>query len=512
MFFQAMDVIKTVLYLLFLVSLPGKAQFPDSLTISFPDTALSIENTLFLVEDQTHLYFSYNPEIFKGEQDLEWTAGEYSLDDILSRIRLRQEVLFTTVGNQVVFYRQGQEPEVILQTGMTTSRVGSGRITGRILSKTEEEALPYSTIWIPSTGQGTVANAEGDFRLALPSGIRIDTIAFSCMGFKTRIIPVDELRDSINHIYLEPSIIPIQEVVIRRTDPVNLLQQALKRIPQNYSREPVVETAFYRETIQKNGNYISVSEAVLDIYKPGFLAMASEQARVVRGRKNTDLNEMDTLMVKLKGGLATSFLLDVIRNRPDFLQPDQFKNFVFRMSDIVTIEDASTYAIDFKQKETTRPPHYHGRIYIELQSLAIRGVEFEVDPRTIASVAGSMVHKKPRRVRVKPLSASYMVRYQAGEDHYYLSLITADNSFRVRPRKKLFGSEFRTVSEMAITGRETGEVTRFRPRETANSKDIFIDMLGGYDPGFWGPYNYIIPEEPLEDALLRISRLMDTGR
>jgi len=33
-------------------------------------------------------------------------------------------------------------------------------------------------------------------------------------------------------------------------------------------------------------------------------------------------------------------------------------------------------------------------------------------------------------------------------------------------------------------------------------------MIGGYDPDFWGPYNYLIPDEPLEDALIRISRLM----
>ena len=33
-------------------------------------------------------------------------------------------------------------------------------------------------------------------------------------------------------------------------------------------------------------------------------------------------------------------------------------------------------------------------------------------------------------------------------------------------------------------------------------------MLGGYDPDFWGPYNYIIPDETLEEALIRIGRLM----
>jgi hypothetical protein len=237
--------------------------------------------------------------------------------------------------------------------------------------------------------------------------------------------------------------------------------------------------------------------------------LSNEQARVVRGRKNYDLSEMDTLMVKLKAGLETSFLLDMVRNRPDFLQEDRFYKYQYRMSDIVLIQDESTYVIDFHQKESTTPPHYRGRIYIDLESLAFRGIEFEVDPKTISSVANSMVLKKPRKVKVRPLTASYSVRYKSEGDVFYLSMIHAENRFRVRTSKKLFGNDFSTVSEMAITGLDTLEVNRFRFRETANPEDIFVDVLGGYDPGFWGPYNYLIPEESLEDALIRISRLME---
>jgi len=120
-----------------------------------------------------------------------------------------------------------------------------------------------------------------------------------------------------------------------------------------------------------------------------------------------------------------------------------------------------------------------------------------------------MVLKKPGKLKVRPLSAYYVVRYKSEGGKFYLSMIRADNRFRVRQRKKLFGNEFRTVSEMAVTGLVTEDVNRFRMRETANARDIFADMLRGYDRAFWGPYNYLIPEESLEDALIRISRLME---
>ena len=35
-------------------------------------------------------------------------------------------------------------------------------------------------------------------------------------------------------------------------------------------------------------------------------------------------------------------------------------------------------------------------------------------------------------------------------------------------------------------------------------------MLGGYDPDFLGPFNYIIPNESLEEALIRIGHLINT--
>ncbi len=508
MFFPEMDVTKYFFFLILIISLPGKAQqVPDSLKVSLPDTTLSIENSLFLIEDRTGVYFSYNTEIFQGEQILEWKSGTYSLRDVLDSLAGIKDVLYVLVGNQVVFYREGQEPETLLQKEQEAPEPVIRHVRGRVFSASENEVLPYAAVWLPSTWEGTIANTDGYFIMKIFPGPDTDTIAISCMGYKTMQIPLDELGDSMNHIYLQTTVIPIQEVVIRRTDPLHLLGQALRKIPENNSVDAVIETAFYRETIRKDEKYVSVSVAVVDVYKPGVESVSTEQVKVLRGRKN-DFSEMDTLVVKLKGGLETSFLLDIVRNRPDFLQEDLFHQYNYRMSDIVVIQDRSAYAIDFSQKAGTVPPHYKGRIYLDLESLAFRGVEFEVEPRTIASAAGSMVYRKPRKVKVRPISASYLVRYKSEGERFYLSMIRAENLFRVRLRKKLFGNEFRTVSEMAVTAIETENVNRFRLRETANPGDIFTETLAGYDPAFWGPYNYIIPEEPLEDALIRISSLM----
>ena len=507
---QVRDVTKYCLLLLLLISLPGKAQqVPYSLKIDLPDTSLTIRNTLFFIEESATVYFSYNPDIFAQDLPVEWAAGIYSLQEILERISSLLDILFTQIGNQIVFYLEGEKPSLLSDKPTEATEPLRRKVRGRIIGEQDNEVLAYATIWLPATWEGTIANADGYFEFNLPPDPTADTIAISHMGYETRHIPISEFGDSVNTIYLQSSLIPIQEVMIRRSNPTYLIRLALSRIPENNSKEPVIETAFYRETIQKNEAFVSVSEAVVDVYKPGYESLSNEQVKLIRGRKNIDFTKEDTLMVKLKAGLETSFLLDIIRNRPEFLQEEYFHKYEYRMSDIVVIQDNLAYAIDFKQKATTDPPHYTGRIYIDLNNFAFRSMEFEVDPKTISSIANSMVLRKPRKIKVKPISASYLVNYKSEGNLYHISLIRAENRFRIRLKKKLFGNEYRTLSEMAVTALQTEDADRFRAREINNPKDIFTDMLGGYDPDFWGPYNYIIPDEPLEEALIRIGQLIN---
>ena len=476
--------------------------------VTLPDTNLTLERSLRLIEGKTDLYFSYNTDILDLEDEMIWQQGIYSLDDILQAIVERQELNYAFIGNQVVFYRPGEKPGIVIPME-ERDPVQIRKITGQILSGMDKKPLAFATIWIPSTWEGTICNSNGIFQINLPGPDPPDTIAVSCMGYHSRRLPVSALNDTLNRIFLSPEIIPIQEVIIRRSEPLHLIRQALDKIDDNYASDPVIETAFYRESIQKNTTYVMVSEAVIEIYKPGGTSVSNEQVRLLKGRKNLDTSKIDTIMVKLKGGLQTSFMLDFIRYRPDFLIPELFHLFSYKMADIVTVQDRSTYAIDFKQKSHTDPPHYQGRIYIDMETMAFQGTEMEVDPQTISKATNAMVLRKPRNMKVRPLSAVYHVSYKSDGNKFHLSMIRADVRFRIRMRKKLFSNEYRTISEMAVTNLKTNGVARFKLRETTNTGDIFADLLGGYDFGFWGPYNIIIPDESMEEALKRFSRLME---
>ena len=66
------------------------------------------------------------------------------------------------------------------------------------------------------------------------------------------------------------------------------------------------------------------------------------------------------------------------------------------------------------------------------------------------------------------------------------------------------------MSEMAVTDRKLENVDRFRHREIAKRNDVFIDnVVEYYDEDFWGDFNYIKPEESIEEAVERISRRLN---
>ncbi|HFB61715.1 MAG TPA: carboxypeptidase-like regulatory domain-containing protein, partial [Bacteroidetes bacterium] len=164
---------------------------------------------------------------------------------------------------------------------VTTLTAGEARVTendttrftavrGVVLNAETHQPVVFASVFIQGTNMGTVSNSNGRFLIKIPLQYSKKKLGFSSIGFKTRYISVSSLNKVSNKIYLTPAIIPIQEVVIRHLDPVRLLTSAVDRIPQNYSDQPVMMTGFYRESIKKNRKYLSVAEAVLNIYKGAY--------------------------------------------------------------------------------------------------------------------------------------------------------------------------------------------------------------------------------------------------
>ena len=474
--------------------------------ITIRDTSLTIQQVFRLISNSTGLTFTYNPEIINLDRNVRAAADQEPLHSILDRVLEDPSLEYRIIGHQIVIFR----PVVIRRSDAEIisgkDRVSVLVIKGRVLDIQNKQPVSFAGISLPDKSEGTVANLQGDFLLKIDSRHIQDSLAISSMGYETLILPVSDFITRPQNYYLKSDIIPIQEVIIRKKNSIGLLRNALENITKNYPVHPVLLTSFYREIITKGNQVMAVSEAILQTYKtPYTMSIGGDQIKIVKGRKTADNSHSDTLILKLKAGLNSTLLLDVVKNGPDFLMEENFGSYTYNMTDIIVNDQNESYVISFSPRAGYPDAYYRGRIFLDIKSLAITAVEFEVDPEKMEEATDMFVLKKPRNIKVKPQKAQYRVTFSKTGDRYLLNLIRCETAFRIRHKNQLFGSMYSTILEMAVTRAETEDVERFRIKETARQQEIFMEQINDFQDSFWGEYNFIKPELPLEEAIKKLS-------
>ncbi len=497
----------------YLIVILGLAAFPilsaqDSLLfhqIVLPDTTCSVNEAMQLIEGETQLSFSYNTDIINKKKIISLHSGKDELIHILDQIFDDPQLKFSIIGRHIVIYKV--EKTLSANPEKPKDSISFFEIRGRVLDKTDKQPLPYTSIYISGKAIGTVTNDNGQFLLKLPSKYFTDSLIVSCIGYKRIKAPVSSFLGDVRDYLLKPDVISIQEVIIRKISPVNLLQTATESVSENYPGKPAILTSFYREIVKKGNRYMMVSEAILENFKPGYgRAAASDQVKILKGRKSQAPASRDTVILKLKAGLNTMLLLDVVKNMPDFLTGENTMDYEYKMADIVVDNGREQYAIEFSPKRGAENIFYKGRILLDVRSLAFTWIEFNVDAEKLEAATNNFIVKKPPYLKVKVLNAEYKVAFRRTGGKYYLHMIECQTEFRIKDRHQLSGTIYRTGLEMAVTEIDTVNVSRFRSRETARLNEFFTEQLGTYDESFWGEYNFISPEESLEDALVKLGK------
>jgi len=381
-------------------------------------------------------------------------------------------------------------------------------IRGKIIDQKTEKPLVFASILIVNSGVGTVSNNEGEFILKVPLSLQANTIKFSFMGYKSVIYKLIDLKTENNLISMSLETINIKDVIIRANDPISLIRRAIENVPDNYGTSPYLCTAFYRESIMQNKQYAGVAEAVLSIYKSSYNSqVSSDRIKVYKGRKSQDIRRMDTLIFKLQGGHYVAMLLDLAKNPETFMQEEYFNNYIYQPVTTTNIEGRETYVIEFAQKREVEDAFYEGRIYLDVNSLAIRKSEFWISPKGLPFADRYLVKRKPADTKVKTASAYYSVDYREINGRWTLNHVRYEVKFKVDRKHQWFSKVYTSTVDLAITDKDTVNVTKFKLSESLKPNRIFTDHVSDYyDENFWGTYNIIKPEEPIEDAIKRISK------
>lgn len=381
-------------------------------------------------------------------------------------------------------------------------------ISGKIVDSETQKPIVFATVFVTGTSVATVTNTDGEFIIKVPVSKQSGSVSITHLGYENKSIPVPQLLNNQGEIMLKTVTMPIDEVVVRSIDPVGLLLTALEKVHENYSINPEMQTSFYRETIKQNKKYVSVSEAVMDIYKAPYKSTFDfDRMKIYKGRKSHDVKKMDTIIVKLQGGPRTSLLLDVVKNPGDILDRESFQYYNFELDGITTIDNRETYVIKFDQKDGIKYPLYKGNIYIDTQSNAFAGLDFSLSDKGLPYASKFLVKKKPSDMKIDVMSGHYLVRYRKDNDNWYLNYVRSELNFDSKWKKKLFKTDIHIMLEMAVTDRDQQNIQKFTGKEIAKLNDIFVDQVSSFeDDNFWGDYNTIKPDESIEIAIEKLNK------
>jgi len=383
-------------------------------------------------------------------------------------------------------------------------------IKGKIIDQKTEKPLIFASVQVTNSGVGTVSNNEGEFILKVSKSLQSNYIKFSFMGYKTVTFKLSDLKTDNNVITMSLETINIKDVIVRANDPISLIKRAIDNIPENYGSAPSICTAFYRESVMQNKQYAGVAEAVLNIYKSSYgSSLTNDRIKVFKGRKSQDMKKMDTLIFKLQGGHYVAMLLDLAKNPETFMQDEYFNNFEYQPVTVTNIEGRETYVIEFSQKRDIQDVFYDGRLYLDVNTLAIKKADFSISPTGLPLADRYLVRKKPLNTKVKTVSANYSVDYREINGRWTLNHVRYEVKFKVDKKHQWFSKTYTSTVDLAVTDKDTVNVAKFKMSETLKPNQVFIDHLSNYyDEDFWGTYNIIKPEEPIEEAIKRISKKM----
>ena len=378
--------------------------------------------------------------------------------------------------------------------------------TGELMAQVSVQAVTAHT---DALGETVVTNDDGAFMLK--SEREITAVVVSSVGYHTQRVSVG--RETLD-IRLQPATVHLREVTVWTGNPRELVALALERIADNYSADGEMAACFYRETAMKRQHYIYVAEGVVDMFKSSYRQPSVRRDRVAirKGRRLMSAKRGDTLTVKVTGGPVQPVLLDIVKNRDLLLTPEELENYDYEMLAPQTIDDRQQFVVGIEPRSSAALPYalYHGRLYIDHETLAITRAELELDMDNREKATRVMLVHKPAGLRFKPRELSLLVDYRMGADgRCRLSYVRTRFRFNCDWKRRLLATSFTATCEMVVTDRSATDDGE-RPitgRQSFDSRDAFYDKVEFFrDPDFWRDYNIIEPTESLDRAIDRLLR------
>lgn len=357
-------------------------------------------------------------------------------------------------------------------------------ISGKIIDS-NNEPIPFAHIRLENTNIGTISNDIGVFKLVVHIENKDKLLIISSLGYKTEKITLD---DEYQTITLTEDVTQLNEVVIVSKDYAKeLVENAIKAIPNNYPIVNERHTGFFRETTtwENEKKPIFINEAVIEAIKEDYTKRnKSGDVKLVELRKYEG-EELDSLDFRIHAGSHHIHRFDIVARREAFLSnPKAYK---YSIVDTLRQNDKDVYKVLIKKKNENS-----AHVYIQEETFAIIKADIKLNSN-FGIFGNRYLYLLGNREFL-----NFTVTYEQGEDKRWRFMNSYyKTAFKKQGKILNLTSEYVTTN-ITTNNREIPYLERLQFSET------LLDETKKYNSEFWNNYTIISPDEISESLFKSI--------
>lgn len=312
---------------------------------------------------------------------------------------------------------------------------GQSHLALSVVDATTGEPLAFAHCYLQERGTGTATDLEGKARLHFPKGRPMnDQLTITYVGYRDTTLKVQPAAQELR-IGLQPKAVLLEAAEIKgqaeNLSAEEIIQNAIKAIRKNYSRDAVRLHTFYRESFSEGGQLATVDEAIADIYytpyprrwftrrsfrhyyngayegradnrfdnlfvlfsNPMYFKYyntVKDQCKIL-GSRLSDNNSTEGLHPHVQGGPLALLSQDKVKYRSDFMDPTMHGKYAYAKSSAVLLNGHSCYTITFRPlpgedpifqgwHQRVKDPIFSGTLYIDIESFAVVAIRCQLSP------------------------------------------------------------------------------------------------------------------------------------
>ncbi len=379
-------------------------------------------------------------------------------------------------------------------------------LSGKVIDKSTQAPIAHAYVGMLSKSTGTLTNEDGRFFYRFPRIAADSSVVVAVIGYKPFRQKASAYQPNQKEVVIElepaaPRL--VDSSFIKTFEARNLVSDALGKIKKNNSQIPYLLNGFYCESLQQNGEFVDIREAVLQSEKdPRPKILVPEKVKALRTRAFLSENRSKVMegYAFPNGAMIVTHSIDV--GIPEYLDGKNLYDYAYQLDDTIAYYlDKQIYRVRFRPVNAGIKAARNGIMSICAADSAIVRIEYDFTAEGVKDVLKTGATEKFfSKTKREPKRLYTCINYKPFAGKWYLQ----DYRMLLETQFEQNKTQLTGTIKLQFVTTEIQKSNGMRIPET----DVLIDTesfspqtIPKYDEVLWGNFNFVIPSESMRQII-----------